>query len=245
MLRIDNRFRSFATGIALTIFVAAPVLADDSEIYQSDAAATTARPNVLFIMDTSGSMDSIVQLTPAPYKASNTYANSGCSATEVYYSIGDDEAPKCDTSQHFPRSILKCKAALDALVDGAPVGYWPGFGNPSAKAAQYRGSTDKRWRSINNSSDSIECAADEGTHGETDGSSNKWIGNQSEGGPWTSASQKRWNSIDSRYRFYSANYLNYLAGPGATELTRLAIVRDVAISLASSAAEREPRPDAL
>ena len=52
-------------GFALcTVFVGLPALADDTEIYKSNASAG-ARPNVLFIMDTSGSMDGTVITTNA------------------------------------------------------------------------------------------------------------------------------------------------------------------------------------
>jgi len=234
----DNRIRSFVAGVLLTAFVAMPVLADDSEIYQSQASATGARPNVLFIIDTSGSMNTDVDLTPAPYNPTTTYASTGCDSNEIYYGTDADNPPTCTSSNHFPKTSFKCDAATAALITAGGSGYWPGLGNSAAKSAQYRYSNstnDSRWRSIRaGNTDPIECQADDGVHGESTGNSKKWIGQQSDGGPWISANLNRWNSISNAYFFYTANYLNYLAGPGTATSTRLEIVRDVAINLASS-----------
>ena len=59
-----------------------PTLADDSEVFTSSAFTTgdSARPNVLFIMDTSGSMDSEVTV----YDPAMTYTGT-CDAGYVYW----------------------------------------------------------------------------------------------------------------------------------------------------------------
>ena len=50
-------FRNLLAGMLLSLFVASPVLADDAEIFVSRPGDVGARPNVLFVIDTSGSMD--------------------------------------------------------------------------------------------------------------------------------------------------------------------------------------------
>jgi type IV pilus assembly protein PilY1 len=155
---------------------------------------------------------------------------------DIYFSRGTNGAPNCGSADHFP-ARSSCDAASAAMVNIGGSGVWPGLGNPSARAAQYRRSLQDGswgWRSIRNETDFIECLADDGIHGETAASSKKWIGSPADGGPWISASLNRWSSISNTYRFYTANYLNYLAGPGTAVMTRLQIVRDVAINLASS-----------
>jgi type IV pilus assembly protein PilY1 len=239
MFSIDQRVRHLATGALLAVFTCLPVLADDAEIYQSQPSKD-ARPNVLFIMDTSGSMDTSVVLTPPPYDPNTTYTSQGCDETRIYWSEGDDGVPSCGTDQWIPRSVFACDAASAAMVNIGGSGRWPGLGNPNAIAAQYRlrlSSNKVEWASIrnNNTTDWVECKADDGIHGQTTGNSNKWIANKAGGGPWTSATQNLWNSISNNYRFYTANYMNYKNGPAsATSMTRLEIVRNVAIDLASS-----------
>jgi type IV pilus assembly protein PilY1 len=234
-----NQIRSVVAGVLFTTMVAMPVLADDSEIYQSQAVAAGARPNVLFIIDTSGSMNSDVPSAIPAYDPSVTYKDSGCSTSEIYYSVGDAAPPTCGTNQHFPKSIFKCNAATAALITTGGSGWWPGFGNSAAKAAQYRYSKqtkDSRWRAIQNDddSDSIECQADSGVHGDSAGDSAKFIAQQAQGGPWVDTDISLWDSLTTTYSFYNANYLNYRKYPGAAPLQRLEVVRDVAISLANS-----------
>jgi type IV pilus assembly protein PilY1 len=56
MVSFAHRFRHVATGALLAAFVSLPVVAEDSEIYVSAGTNKDAQPNVLFVVDTSGSM---------------------------------------------------------------------------------------------------------------------------------------------------------------------------------------------
>jgi type IV pilus assembly protein PilY1 len=58
-----RKFRHVATGAVLATFVSLPVVAEDSEIYVSAGTGIEAQPNVLFVIDTSGSMGSDVSTT--------------------------------------------------------------------------------------------------------------------------------------------------------------------------------------
>lgn len=49
--------RALVIGILLSLFVCTPILADDTEIFFSSDPDSTVRPNVLFVIDTSGSMN--------------------------------------------------------------------------------------------------------------------------------------------------------------------------------------------
>ena len=49
-----SHFRNLLAGMLLSLFVASPVLADDAEIFVSRPGDVGARPNVLFVIDTSG-----------------------------------------------------------------------------------------------------------------------------------------------------------------------------------------------
>ena len=99
-----------------TVFVALPALADDTEIYKSNASAG-ARPNVLFIMDTSGSMDGTVITTVPPYDPGTTYAGS-CDATRIYYTTSDTTPSGCGSLDYFPAVSNTCDASNAALAPG-------------------------------------------------------------------------------------------------------------------------------
>lgn len=219
-------------GAALcTIFVSLPAIADDTEIYMSQAQATAAQPNVLFILDTSGSMDSEVVSTVPLYDPNTVYDDQGCDSNRIYYGT-NDTPPSCGTGNWFPRASNNCDASSAALTDIGGSGVWPALGNPRSRAAQYR---SNQWQGISGgNSGQVECAADDGVHGENGTTTKKYVKN---GGPWSNSSSLSWSNLGNGngYRFYTANYLNYRNGPGnPVTMTRLAIVRDVAINLASS-----------
>lgn len=236
-MSIPNKPFRITLGAALcTIFVSLPAVADDTEIYMSQPESTSARPNVLFILDTSGSMDREVVSTVPIYDPNRTYDSLGCSADRIYYSTSDTP-PACGTGNWFPRASLHCDASQAALVNIGGSGTWPAFGNSRARAAQFR---NNEWRSISGGNDGyVECSADNNVHGHntTNTTTRKYVRNTSSGHPWGNSSSLNWNNLGANngYRFYSANYLNYYNGDGTPEVqTRLSIVRDVAISLASS-----------
>jgi type IV pilus assembly protein PilY1 len=58
-----RRFRHVATGALLATFVSLPVVAEDSEIYVNAGTGQDAQPNVLFVIDSSGSMADPVSST--------------------------------------------------------------------------------------------------------------------------------------------------------------------------------------
>ncbi|MBK7252059.1 MAG: VWA domain-containing protein [Gammaproteobacteria bacterium] len=234
MSSFTNRLSHITLGALLATSAGLPALADDTEIYHSQAAMTGAQPNVLFILDTSGSMDTTVIPTAPPYDPNTTYASAGCSSDRIYYSVNSDTAPSCGSSNWFPVASNTCNTSQAAL---ATSGAWPTFGNPRKQAGQYRTVSGKTsWRSIaGGNATPVEYVDDEGTHGATTGDSKVYIYNGGTG--WDTSPHSLWSgsALTGTYRFYSANYLNYKAGPGTpTPKTRLEIVRDVAIDLASS-----------
>src|SRR5690606_32099562 len=97
----------------LTVGIALPAAADDIEIYQSSASAG-AKPNVLFIIDTSGSMDGDVVTAPL-YDPNTVYAGS-CDASRIYFST-NDTPPDCGTSNWIPQTSNNCAASFAALTN--------------------------------------------------------------------------------------------------------------------------------
>ena len=140
-----------------------PAIADDTELFLSDSsqASSTVRPNILFILDTSGSMNTEV-ITQATFNSTVTY-NGNCSPDRVYWRRGTGDPPSCGTRRWFNRSALMCDLAVQAFTSGA--------GRYTDRMAQYDPGNDDRWEELHRDQKSrlVECEDDRGVHG--DGSS--------------------------------------------------------------------------
>jgi type IV pilus assembly protein PilY1 len=213
---------TLAAAAAVTLLCSGPARADDTELFVGAAvAAAPSRPNILFIMDTSGSMDTDVT-TQVSFDPADTYSGS-CNKDRIYWST-DDKVPSCSTDRYVKASVFTCNAAQPNLAS-AGIAY-------VTKAARWRSSRN-RWESLSAGDDSswIECSADEGVHGQTASSTKKFAADGSTNGPWSSSSA---NKIDwsrgQAITFYSGNYLNWKASPTITR-TRLEIMQEVLTTL--------------
>lgn len=137
MKTFSARIRNLVAGSTLGLFMAAPVLADDAEIYLSQADVIGATPNVLFIFDTSGSMDTLETSVPI-YKPSVSYAGLGTCQTDRIYFSNDGQVPNCGTDNWFPVSSNTCPS-LDNLDQKQ------GFTTKDLAATQLHGS---QWEDI-------------------------------------------------------------------------------------------------
>jgi type IV pilus assembly protein PilY1 len=95
--------------------------ADDSEIFTSSTGSSTGGPNILFIVDTSGSMGSTVysQAVYDPTVNYATVANANCTFDngKVYFST--QSVPNCGSTNAVPRALFNCPAWASA-IDGSP-----------------------------------------------------------------------------------------------------------------------------
>lgn len=214
--------------------------ADDVEIY-TDTDALGVRPNVLFVLDTSGSMGGEVDVST--YDPAVVYSvpssEVACLADRIYVGGIYTTHPECDTDYWFEKDRLRCKAAetnLDTLGTGVGTGYFVD------RIARWNSNYDN-WYSLHSTfnqyrseSTHYECRDDDQEHGETDASTELRIRNGS-GGPWSSViSDDIWSSKNSRTLF-SANYLNwyhYHGGSSGQTKSRLEIVVEAATSLINS-----------
>lgn len=211
----------------------ASVRADDTEIYVG-RENEGVRPNVLFIMDTSGSMATLEDVGYEPYDHTKTYAGS-CSSDRIYWDKGSDpnDVPSCSSDYWVKKSVFTCDFALTQGLQSTS-------GYAVVKAARWKTHSQakkRRWDDLTTSShdDWVECQADDGKHG-VDGSSSKKYAANGSSGPWSSDKKDRinWDAQDS-YTFFSANYMNwYHTSGGSQQMTRLAIVQDVANKLVDS-----------
>ncbi|MEM7252260.1 MAG: hypothetical protein AAF493_12630 [Pseudomonadota bacterium] len=226
-MNLTNFCRRLSVGLLIGS-VAGHAAADDTEVFTPTlppAQAALLKPNVLFIVDTSGSMGATVPSTPPPFDPSVTYSGS-CSDDNIYWSK-NQYVPKCWTSQYFKKNKFRCDEASDELNSGGV-----GLYQDRVARFQYGWKTSKnKWKALGTSSwtrnpPHVECKADSGDHGENASSSKKYISNKTSN-PYRSSSSgaPNWNKTGKFYTLYSANYMNWFNGSAAADPTRIQVVR--------------------
>lgn len=243
MLKLPEKFKIMLLSTVYGMMTAMPAFADDIEIYTTAGSITQqTQPNVLFVLDTSGSMSNPV-MTRAAYDPSFDYSGGDAcyDNNRVYLQPrGSNNAKKHCTNVSWRyvavsalgqanRSAVVCDAAksLDTL------GYFTG------RLSQYRGTG---WQAslTNKSSDLdkfIECEIDQGIHGQTTGDAKKWASTSN--GPWSSSQsdELNWGGTGFSGTLYSGHYLNYLiAVPLTTAGTRIGVMQDVITDLVTNTA---------
>jgi type IV pilus assembly protein PilY1 len=211
-------------------------IAEDIEIYVDPSVANTdSRPNVLFIVDNSGSMDTEVD-TGEPWDADTVWPGD-CDTNRIYWkkSSQADHPPDCGTSNWFNASANHCAATV-AAFDSA--GFYI---DRAARWQDASNSSYRKWATLdsNKKDDYIECQADEGTHGSSSDPTSKPYAAHKGNGPWNSNSSNKikWSGKkggQSTYVLYSGNYLNWYHNAGSVTKTRLEIVQEVAGNLLDS-----------
>jgi type IV pilus assembly protein PilY1 len=232
-----NAFRALMTAAvaAGTLLFGVCVHADDTELLVGPTVTpANNRPNILFILDTSGSMDSLVT---ANYDHAETYAGT-CTDDKIYWRRNNGDPPDCSTAQWVYRSAFKCDIATQELNTA-------GYSSQSYRAAQWQprstGSTPSRWENIrtdrHGSPNWVECRADAGIHGDGVSTTRLWAANNtsmsgtgSTRGPWnaTAGNAILWNAnnADRDYYFYTANYINWYNDPNG-DSTRIKVMKQV------------------
>lgn len=218
-------------GCALTLVAGAPAIADDTELLLINPnPATAPKPNVLFIMDTSGSMTS-TETTLDPYDSTQTYTGA-CDNNAIYWT-DVDIIPVCDpaNTQWVYKTAFQCDFATNQIT---------GIGSYTNTMVQYRdggknggGVGPFIWQYIASGYHNapIECESDSGVHG--DGRPTYlWAGAEANGpDPWTSdpAAELSWGSAPRNlgYTFYDGNYINWKNSPTSVVLSRRDIMVEV------------------
>ncbi len=196
------------------LWLSTQVLADDIEIYVStnDQEISCAAPNVLFIIDTSGSMNTQVT-TQEPWDPDRTY--DGCfDPARIYYSESGI-TPYCDFGTSVAKADVFCHAAASSTEYTGLFQAW----DPALE----------RWGKIPDSAEArpIECAADEGLHG--DGSNNKNYAVDGDNGPWSDDAAHRiaWGANATSATLFDGNWLNWQQNTPTINRSRLDIVKEV------------------
>jgi len=216
-------------GLTVGLVAAASAFAEDTEIYLgSNQGQSVAKPNVLFILDTSGSMDTEVTTTTT-FNPATTYAGA-CASNRIFWSTSGTP-PDCDSDKWFDATKLRCQAAA------GPLGAVGTYTDRLARWQPNNNASKSKWASLSNSVNSpphVECQADQGVHGS--GTGGTWIANGSSG-PWKSSSSgaAAWSATGNTYTIFSANYLNWYHFYSVTSLgIRLQIMKDVVKSVVDS-----------
>src|SRR5690349_15285287 len=247
---LNSRIFCVLVGLA-SMLGAQPSVADDSEVFTSASFKTGegVRPNVLFVIDTSGSMDSEV----ITYDPSIVYPGT-CDANYNYWkpwaSSDNSTPPACTTTSKFKLSSNRCRASYLGLLSD---GWWNGRVQQLNKTSNATAWVDL---TPNTPDQKVECEGDASTHGDvnadsTDGGTKKWAINTATAGDaarWTSnksatgvidwdGDNKTKTPAKPTVNFYNANYINWFnlpedkKGAGSIIKTRLEIVKEVATKM--------------
>jgi len=234
MNALNQKVVGISAGLLFVLATGAPVIADDTELLLVNPnSAAQAKPNILFILDTSGSMDT-EESTIKPYDSSITYSGD-CDVDRVYWTE-IELPPVCDTgnTSYIEQSYFVCDLANQQIL---------GLGSYSGIMVQYRQGTSggaAKWQYLEPgfSTQYVECEADSGVHGDgTDGYvyASKGAGLSY---PFTNDSKEElsWGSSprNRAYTFFDGNYLNWKANPVGADLERIDIVKDVTTAVLKS-----------
>ena len=249
MKTIKHRLGQYCLGMLLSVPFAAQVLADDIEIYVGDiSSAEEVKPNIVFIVDTSGSMNADV-VTQNNYDVNIDYnaidPSKGCfKPDKIYYSTGSLPT-NCGTSRYFNASALKCDAAVNPLFNNVPPvdpATDPALASGwyQDRIAQWRdrnGVNQDAWVSIASTKKDqyVECKTDFGEHGIDATNAKKYIANRADG-PYTNvlAKARNWSSTGRGYVLYTGNYLNWAQVSPDVISTRIEVVKDVTYNVVDS-----------
>lgn len=201
-------------GVAC-VFATSVGRADDTEIFFGANTGASGRPNILFVIDTSGSMASSVVTRP-PYDAMTDYPGT-CRDDRIYWTSGTApiSPPTCGTNNWVPITAFQCATANGAL---AAVGV-----STQARVMQWR-APPNRWQTmLSGNRLSVECGADDAIpHG-----NGTLLYPTNTAGPYTNTLANRLALTGGAVTFYSGNYVNYIQSTPPTVRSRLRIVQDV------------------
>tara|TARA_R110002096_G_scaffold146914_6_gene305985 strand:- start:4375 stop:7764 length:3390 start_codon:yes stop_codon:yes gene_type:complete len=226
-----TRYLAVGASILITATVAAPAFADDTELLLVAPANSAATPpNILFILDTSGSMGDPVNTTE-PYDSTRTYSGGSCDTNKLYWTKLDVE-PTCaggGNTQFIDDAAFVCE---DAKLRMSGIGAYTGV------LVQYSssGTGSAHWQNleIGNASDIVECENDSGEHGSS--SSGPAYANSASGTTAFTADpnlELAWGSGDAAqaYTIYDGNYLNWKENPVTVSMAKMDILKAVTRNL--------------
>src|SRR5210317_1812017 len=120
MNKVIRKTTGTVLGLTLAIVSGTPALADDTELLLvAPPDPTELKPNVMFILDTSGSMNT-EEITGEPYDPQKDYSAFGdCDPTHIYYTDGSSTSePVCaDETRYFDKDSWHCAASATQIAE--------------------------------------------------------------------------------------------------------------------------------
>jgi len=225
-------------GCAVAMLTGLPAMADDTELLLVNPdPSQNSKPNVMFILDSSGSMTT-EQNSLVPYDSTTTYSGA-CESTALYWT-DVDITPDCSgsTEQWFFKANYFCDfSSLQITGIGSYTDTMVMFRPDDSDAAK------NSWDDFaaGRHDDPIECQADSGTHGDGAGAADVYA--QSGSGldlskAFTDDDKKEisWGSPPRNisYTVYDGNYLNWQVSGTRDDIPRTTIMKAVTKQVLSS-----------
>lgn len=234
--RITN---GFSAGL-LAVVVVIPAFAADIEIYEkTNLGTSTVRPNLMFILDTSGSMENnTIANTDAAYDPDGTY--NGADGTACF-----------DESRMYPSftSDIKCTAKFKEVSYALTQNECDAASTAFAKTGIYSSAYAQwnpdalSWGSLHNTTDDthyIDCISDQGKHGRQNVPKD-YIDITGSGNAYTNDATNQassWGGIDKNsVTMYTGKWMNYKATTGLRATispTRMQVMKDAIEVVATS-----------
>ena len=234
-----------SAGLLLALTCGMPAIADDTELLLVNPDQAQQIPNVMLIIDSSGSMGDEEE-TKEVYDSAVPYAGGAtpCDPNYLYWTEYKNVIPTCgDDTKRIQKTSFLCEDA-DRRIDG--------IGSYRGRMAQHRdgasgifsvllGLTDTvHWQKVEpgNATDIVECSKDEGKHGDGVSSSNLYAQRGQDLAPYTSVKKDRinWGSwpTSQSITVFDGNYLNYLENPVTIMDSKINIVQNTATAILNS-----------
>ena len=218
-----HQIKALIAGLMLSSSVVPVATAEDIEIYTTlGGTGVISNPNIMFVVDTSGSMSTTSPVKPL-YDDSITYSTAAagsCVPTGVYFNDTGDMPDCAISTDYFDVSDLDCDHALvgynadGTLINPGQDGSLLMVGTYSDQLARFDSTVD-RWREVSISAGAtmVECLSDSGIHGDNGGK--LWIEDSAQAYTGSAPADPDvphpvWAGGAGHLQLFSGNYINYL-----------------------------------
>lgn len=233
-----HQVKAVLAGLLLSSSVVPVVMADDIEIYTTLGSKTTStNPNILFMVDTSGSMDAVSKVKE-PYDKGQDYSDTAaatCQPDGIYYDVdAPGETPLCSSGNYFNRTALACLHATEGhdvdhkKISPAQDGSLPMIGTYSDQLA-YFDTVTKTWKLLKTLTNTavrdytVECFSDSLLFSNPDYMEDGGTGYTSTVPANPAVPHPVWAGGAGNVQLYDGNWLNYDLNPNVLEVDMQAI----------------------
>lgn len=236
MSKLIKNTQWMCLGLVLALTSGMPALADDTEILLiNPSRANAPQPNVMFIIDSSGSMGGEVETT-VQYDPNTIYpTDANCDSDRLYWSlVGASPSCLAGNLQFVEKTAFSCKAAAARIS---------GIGSFTDSMIQYRddGTGTNVWQTLlaGDALSLIECESDSAVHGAGGSAATDTYALKGTTGTSHTADEAQeisWisNSVSTSVTVYDGNYLNYKASPVLVQSRKIDIVQSVVTTVLDS-----------